>query len=246
MQHLLQKYSLIGVLLLCLSTANAGTTASATTTQQHTTPATQKTTAPASPMVSSITVNIPCVADSPCAIITGTSKQVLQAVDEGLTPTKTMNLIQTVVAPQFDFTLMTKYALGKNWKLATVEQQTQLLTLFKELLIYTYASALAKFKGAQITITSSGITGRKATVITQVLLPNTTNNNTQPVKVEYDLAKSQHAGAWKVYDIKIENASLVTTYRNQFNDVIQTNQVAGLIKQLQTKLTNLKISPQVR
>ena len=186
-----------------------------------------------------VTVNVPCDDGSPCSVISDTSKRVLDAVNKGVPPSQTMSLIQAVILPQFDFTLMTKYAMGNNWKLATPEQQAQLVDLFKQLLVYTYSSALSKFKDASITITKSSIEDKKATVISEVILPNS-GTNTQPVLVEYDLAKSPATAPWRAYDIKIENASLVTTYRNQFNDVVQSSKVEGLIKQLQAKVTSLK------
>ena len=112
----------------------------------------------------------------------------------------------------------------------------------QNLLIFTYSTALYKFKNAKITLTDETIdtiapNKSKARVISQVLLPNITN--AQPVKVEYDLIRYNNQ-QWKAYDIKIENASLVTTYRNQFNDVIQTSKINGLIKQLQDKIASLK------
>ncbi len=188
-----------------------------------------------------VTISIAsCEIASPCGTVADTSKKVLDAVNKGVSQSQTMGLIQTVIIPQFDFTLMTRYALGNNWKLATPDQQVQLVDLFKQLLIYTYSTALSKFKGAQITITSSNIIDeKKAYVVSQVILPSS-NNNAQPVKVEYDLAKTSASNPWKAYDIKIENASLVTTYRNQFNEVVQSSKIDGLIKQLQTKVASLK------
>lgn len=186
-----------------------------------------------------VIVNVPCDDGSPCAVISDTSKRVLDVVNKGVPPSQTMSLIQAVILPQFDFTLMTKYAMGNNWKLATPEQQAQLVDLFKQLLVYTYSSALSKFKDASITITKSSVEDKKAAVISEVILPNS-GTNTQPVLVEYDLAKSPATAPWRAYDIKIENASLVTTYRNQFNDVVQSSKVEGLIKQLQTKVNSLK------
>jgi len=183
-----------------------------------------------------VAVNIPCDPDSACAVVSTTSKQVINAIN---TDAK-FQQIQGIVTPQFDFSLMTKYALGNNWKLASPDQQTQLVSLFKQLLLYTYVTALSKFKGAQITITHADGNEKKAAVISEILLPTTGTSTVQPVKVEYDLAKISTNTTWKAYDVKIENASLVTTYRNQFNDVIQSNKIDGLIKQLQTKVTGLK------
>ena len=188
-----------------------------------------------------ITINTPdCATDSACDLIVNTSNSVLTAVNKGLTPQKTHNLIQNIVIPQFDFTLMTKYAMGNNWKLATPEQQKKLVKLFQDLLIFTYSSALSKFKGAEISINNVSYRKTTASIMTQVILPNSQNN--QAINVEYDLVGTtdNDKTTWKAYDVKIETSSLVTIYRTQFTEVIQSNQVEGLIEQLQNKVNNLK------
>ena len=190
-----------------------------------------------------ITINTDdCKSGSACYMVATTSNNVLNAVNKGLTPGKTHSLIQTIVLPQFDFTLMTKYAMGNNWKQASATQQKELVNLFQSLLIYTYSSALSGFKGAEISINSVSYRKTTAAVMIKVVLPNTQSN--QAINVEYDLAgttssKSQTT-VWRAYDIKIENASLVTTYRTQFNDIIQSNKVSGLIQQLKNKVASLR------
>jgi phospholipid transport system substrate-binding protein len=180
--------------------------------------------------------SVDCEEGTPCIVVSSTSKQVLSEVNSNR-----ISAVTHTVTPHFDFRLMTKYALGNNWKSATEDQREQLVELFKELLIYTYSTALSKFGGSKINITSSTINanGKTAVVVSQVSLPSSaTNNTSQPVKVEYNLANT--TGAWMAYDIKIENASLVTTYRNQFNEIVQKEQISGLIKQLQTKVKQLQ------
>lgn len=181
----------------------------------------------------SVAASVKCGANTPCDVVNSTSKIAVDLINSD----RDAELTNLVVG-QFDFTLMTKYAMGTNWKLATSVQQGQLVSLFKDLLTYTYSVAVSRFKGAKTMIVSSTIAnnGKTAAVVCKVTLPN--SNNNQPITVEYDLANT--TGSWKAYDIKIETASLVTTYRNQFNDVIQTNQVDGLIKQLKTKVASLK------
>jgi phospholipid transport system substrate-binding protein len=154
---------------------------------------------------------------------------------------KIMSLIKDTVTPSFDFTLMTRYALGKNWESASIEQQKKLVDNFKQLLIYTYSSALYKFRGAKIKILSENINDKKAEVISSVSLPvQLKQENIKPIKVEYDFVKINTNSSWKAYDIKIEDTSLVTTYRNQFNDIVASSQISGLIEQLKTKVTNLE------
>jgi phospholipid transport system substrate-binding protein len=69
-------------------------------------------------------------------------------------------------------------------------------------------------------------------------MPNNGDSNNQPINIEYDLAKI--GSAWKIYDVKIEKVSIVTTYRTQFNDEVQKEGITGLITQLQTKVNNFK------
>lgn len=201
-----------------------------------------------------VLATIPCDDQtSACYVVKDTSQKVIQAINQNQDFTK----IQSIVEPSFNFNLMTKFTLGNNWKLAKHPQQQELVNNFTDLLVYTYATALSKFKGAKMTIISQQkLTNRTTAIISQVILPNSGASNNQAVKIEYDLAKTppeaiqtaikQHnpiPNAWQAYDIKIENASLVTTYRNQFNDIIQSNKTNGineLIKQLQAKVESLK------
>ena len=184
----------------------------------------------------------PCVVDSPCAAVRDTTQQIMNIINANNTSPDVINKITSITVPKFDFRLMTKYALGNNWKLATTKQQNELVDLFQSLLIYTYSSAVTKFKNAKITLISestknigSDKNANKilASVASQVLLNN--SNNSQPVKVEYDLVHYNNK-PWMAYDIKIEDASLVTTYRNQFNDVVASRKIDGLISDLKLKI----------
>jgi phospholipid transport system substrate-binding protein len=51
--------------------------------------------------------------------------------------------------------------------------------------------------------------------------------------MDYDMEKI--AAGWKVYDIKIDGASLITTYRETFAGKVREGGVDGLIKSLSDK-----------
>lgn len=233
----MKRYFLL--LLISLMAINTNSFAAGSHTQDEANHDTVANSADASATNStSVVVKTSCENGSACSIVADTTKQVLDIINKNPLSEQTISTIQEIVVPKFDFTLMTKYALGANWKVATPKEQTQLVELFKKLLIRTYSSAISKFKGSQITIVSSEADEKKAAVISKVILPNSENN--QAIKVEYNLAKLPNSRTWKTYDVKIENASLVTTYRNQFNDIIQSSKVEGLIHQLQTKIDSLQ------
>lgn len=182
-----------------------------------------------------------CADGTPCEVIKSSAQTLSDAVNQNISEKKAVSMIQNSIVPQIDFTIMTRLAMGAQWKQATPDQQTQIVGLFKQMLVYSYTNALSKLKGAQVSISSSTISGEKqnkAIVNSSLKMPNNGDSNNQPINIEYDLAKI--GSAWKIYDVKIEKVSIVTTYRTQFNDEVQKDGVNGLIAQLQTKVNSLK------
>jgi phospholipid transport system substrate-binding protein len=55
----------------------------------------------------------------------------------------------------------------------------------------------------------------------------------KPVSLDYYLEKT--AAGWKVYDVEVAGASLVTNYRSSFAHEIQVSGMDGLIRSLQAK-----------
>lgn len=182
-----------------------------------------------------------CADGTPCEVIKSSAQTLSDAVNQNISEKTAISMIQNSIVPQIDFTIMSRLAMGAQWKQATPDQQTQIVGLFKQMLVYSYTNALSKLKGAQVSISSSTISGEKqnkAIVNSSLKMPNNGDSNNQPINIEYDLAKI--GSAWKIYDVKIEKVSIVTTYRTQFNDEVQKEGITGLIAQLQTKVNNLK------
>jgi phospholipid transport system substrate-binding protein len=143
---------------------------------------------------------------------------------------KIVALTEEKIVPHFDFERMSRIVLGRNWAKASKEQQTQFTTEFRNLLVRTYSSALAKYRNQTIEYkplhAAAGDTD--VTVKTQIVQPGG-----QPVPVDYALIKRDDG--WKVYDVVIEGVSLVTNYRGQFANEIKQGGMDGLIQKLADK-----------
>ena len=59
---------------------------------------------------------------------------------------KAADLIETKIVPHFNFIRMTRIAMGRNWRLASPEQQKVLADEFKTLLVRTYSTALSNYQ----------------------------------------------------------------------------------------------------
>ncbi|WP_293766204.1 ABC transporter substrate-binding protein [uncultured Aquitalea sp.] len=175
-------------------------------------------------------------ADNPVDLVRDASRQILDTIkkENGKNTAQIRQQVESIAVPQFDFQRMTALAVGMGWRQASPTQQGQLAQQFQTLLVRTYSSTMTRFKNAQIDVSPNAVmgnSGREATVKTQVSLPGA--NDKGPVAVDYTLYKT--AQGWKVFNVSVEGASLVTVYRNQFTQEISKSGVDGLIKMLQDK-----------
>lgn len=172
--------------------------------------------------------------NTPVDLVRDTSSQVLDLLhkDNGSNSTKIREQVESLVMPKFDFKRMTALAVGLDWRQANASQQAELTRQFQQLLVRSYAVTMSRFKNAHISVAPTAVLandGREASVKSQVVA----NDNNQPVTIEYTFYQS--AQGWKVYNVKVEGASLITAYRNDFGEQVRKGGVDGLIKALQSK-----------
>jgi phospholipid transport system substrate-binding protein len=143
---------------------------------------------------------------------------------------KVVALAEQKVLPHFDFTRMTRLAVGRNWSQASDAQKEALTKEFRTMLVRTYSSSLTAYRNQTIEVkpTKMSATDNETTVRTQVL-----QQGGPPIPIDYAMEKV--GNDWKVYDVVIDGASLVTTYRGSFNDQIQKGGIEGLLKTLQER-----------
>ncbi|MDB5810719.1 MAG: hypothetical protein JWN94_2841 [Betaproteobacteria bacterium] len=145
-------------------------------------------------------------------------------------PAKVADVVETRILPLFDFAHMTRLAVARNWKGASVEQQASLTTEFRTLLVRTYSTALSSYRDQVIEFKPL----RAAPGDTEVTVKSVVKQSgTDPLTIDYDMEKTP--SGWKVYDIKIDGVSLITTYRESFAERVRSGGVDGLIKSLADK-----------
>lgn len=144
---------------------------------------------------------------------------------------KARELIETKIAPHFNFTGMTQLALGKNWSTANAEQKKALTAEFRALLVQTYTASLALFKDQKIEYRPLKLAAEDNDVTVRSLVRQ--SGGGEPVQVDYGMEKTD--AGWKVYNVKIGGISLVENYRSTFNTEIRKGGIDGLIASLRDK-----------
>jgi len=145
-------------------------------------------------------------------------------------PAKVAEVVETRILPLFDFTRMTQLAVARNWRAASTEQQTSLTAEFRTLLVRTYSTALSSYRDQIIEFKPLRMAPGDAEVTVKSVVKQP---GMDPLTIDYDMART--AAGWKVYDIKIDGISLITTYRETFAGKVREGGVEGLIKLLSDK-----------
>ncbi len=140
-----------------------------------------------------------------------------------------VDLVEKKIVPYADMRRTTEMAMGPNWKKATPEQQAQLVSEFKSLLIRTYSGALSQLRDQTVQFKPL----RAAPDDKEVVVKTVVIGRGDPVPLDYRLEKT--ANGWRVYDMNIMGVWLVEAYRNQFANQISQNGIDGLVKFLQER-----------
>jgi phospholipid transport system substrate-binding protein len=135
--------------------------------------------------------------------------------------------LRTVAREIFDFTEITRRALGPHWQKASPAERDELVQLLAASMERAYMGRIEQYSGGRITWVGENVDGDMATVRTRFMA------NSGEIPVDYRLARS--GDRWLAYDVSIEGVSLVSSYRAQFNKIIQTSSTQGLVERLRAR-----------
>jgi phospholipid transport system substrate-binding protein len=172
---------------------------------------------------------------APDTLVKTVTQQVVDAVrnDKSIQHGDISHITQLVnekILPYTDFRRTTQLAMGRNWRTATPEQQKQLTDEFRTLLVRTYSGALANYRDNTMDYKPLRMNpgDTEATVRTEVR-----RSGQAAVQIDYSMEKLPEG--WKAYDVIVAGVSLVTNYRDEFNDAVKSSGIDGLIATLARK-----------
>lgn len=139
--------------------------------------------------------------------------------------------LRRVADDLFDFNEMARRALARHWSDRSPQERQEFIRLFTDLLERSYVGKVEMFAGERILYLGETIDGDYAAVRSKIVARKT------EIPVEYRLYRNgQH---WAVYDILFEGVSFVSTYRSQFNRIIQAYSFAQLMDKMRQKETEV-------
>lgn len=144
------------------------------------------------------------------------------------TPADRRNEVRKIARELFDFEEVTRRTLSRHWAARSPEERTEFVALFTDLLERSYLNRIDAYAGENMTYLGESIDAGYATVKSKVLTQRRT-------EIALDYRLHLRDGRWRVYDLQIDGVSFVSTYRSQFDRIIQAESYTALLERLRKK-----------
>jgi len=182
--------------------------------------------------LAAVSAGVGAAEDLATALVRDTSERMLAVLEKrraeiDRNPSLIYALVEDIVLPHFDFDRITQSAVGRHWRDASPGQREALVKGFRQVLVRTYARALLGYSGEEVRYlpVRPGRQADSVTVSTEVR-----GRGSPPIPIDYRLYRK--GGAWKVYDVVVDNVSLVSNYRSSFAAQVRQGGIDGLIARL--------------
>jgi len=137
--------------------------------------------------------------------------------------------LSKAIFPRFDFEEMAKRSLGAEWRRRTPAEQKEFIRLFTELLKDSYVDSIESYRGNKVIYRRESQDGAYANVGTKII-----DERGGEFAIDYRL--NLEGKDWKVYDVIIENVSIVNNYRSQFQRILSRSSFAELLQKIGDKV----------
>lgn len=172
----------------------------------------------------------------PAAMVKSTSDQVLKVLREkernpAEKKSAVLKVVDTIVLPHFDFTRMSQWVMGRYWRTMTPAQQQRFTQLFRDLLVRTYSNSLASYSDQKIEVGKTVYDSASGDALVRMVVHR--GGGEADIPIVYRLYWT--GSDWKVYDVTIDNVSLVTNYRSSFGRIVNQQGVNALLHRLEQR-----------
>lgn len=137
--------------------------------------------------------------------------------------------LEAIYEQMFDGVELSMRTMGGNWTKLNPAQQKEFTQLYRQILEKAYIDKILSYTNEKIVFSKeSMLSNNQAEVQTKVI------TSSKEIPIFYKVILK--GGTWKVYDVVIENVSLVQNYRSQFNSILAKNTPDQLLEILRKKV----------
>ena len=143
--------------------------------------------------------------------------------------------IDRVLSAYFDMDTITRFSAGQYWRAANADQRAEYGTLFREVLCGTIVRNFDQLNGLEYSPGMTSTKGDKFVIVGGTFTD--TNGGRPPVAINWRVL-TREGQPPRVFDIEIENLSLLVTQKQENVAVVRKNkgQFIALIEAMQARL----------
>jgi len=179
-------------------------------------------------------LSVPAFAGAPTVAVDKTVKRVLDVLrDPKLKSPAAKEIkkekLRVIYKDMFDEMEFSRRTLTRNWKKFSPKQQEEFVNLFEQVLEKSYIDKILDYSNEKIVFyKETMIQEDKAEVQSKIV------TSSKEIPIDYRMILKD--GKWKVYDVVVENVSLVQNYRTQFNEILADGTPEQLLQTLRKKV----------
>lgn len=167
--------------------------------------------------------------------VQGTVDRVIELLkNKELDPVKRRGMLSSLIRKRFDFTLMSRQVLATNWNKASPDEKERFVGLFSDLLESTYMERIEAYTDERVEYVNEKVRENRSIVDTIIV--------TKSVDVPISYKMVLRGDEWFVYDVVIEEVSLIRNYRSSYREIVMKDGIGGLLKRMEEKVKELKES----
>jgi phospholipid transport system substrate-binding protein len=165
---------------------------------------------------------------SPKTVVETTVNAILDILrNDALGKEEARDQMRSEISKAFDPRTMAQSVLSTNWRQASEQQQDELQALSMQTLENTYMGRLEAYTNETLEYRGESIDNNRAEVQTVII----TSSNEIPINYKLRLRNN----GWFVYDVEVENVSMVSSYRETYRSVVRRDGMDGLLAQMREK-----------
>jgi phospholipid transport system substrate-binding protein len=179
-------------------------------------------------------LSIPVYAGVPMTTVEATVNRVLDVLRDSKLKSpaakeKKKEKLRVIYKDMFDEIEFSKRTLTRNWNKFNPAERVEFVSLFEQVLEKSYMDKILDYSNEKIDFyKESMLSENQAEIQTKII------TSSKEVPIFYRMILKN--GKWKVYDVVVENVSLVQNYRTQFNDILVKNTPEQLLEILRKKV----------
>ncbi len=177
---------------------------------------------------------LPAYAGAPTDAVDKTVNRVLEVLRDsklkgaGAKQAKTEKL-RVIYKDMFDEMEFSRRTLTRNWNKFSPDQRKEFVDLFEQVLEKAYLDKILDYSNEKVVFHKENALNEKQVEVSSKII-----TASKEIPIIYRMILKD--GKWKVYDVVVENVSLVQNYRTQFNDILASGTPEQLLETLRKKV----------